>query len=80
MKDVDFTKTNYLLEEKNTISKPKVNEPSFSDKDYIKSEFSKIKLSKDFKPQIKIMGEKSETRWISITKEQFEKIQKILEK
>lgn len=78
MKDVDFTKTNYLLEEKNTISK--VKETTFSDKDYIKSEFSKIKLSKDFKPQIKIMGEKSETRWISITKEQFEKIQKILEK
>lgn len=39
--DIDFTKTNYLLEEKNTISKPKVNEPSFSDKDYIKSEFPK---------------------------------------
>lgn len=78
MKDEDFTKTNYLLEEKNTISK--VKETNFSDKDYIKYEFSKIKLSKDFKPQIKIMGEKSETRWLSITKEQFEKIQKILEK
>jgi hypothetical protein len=37
MKDEDFTKTNYLLEEKNTISK--VKETNFSDKDYIKYEF-----------------------------------------
>ena len=68
------------LEDKYGDKKVNKSSETFGDKEYINHEFSKIKLSKDYKPQLKIMGEKSETRWISITKEQFEKIKKILEK
>ena len=82
MKDSDFDAINKYLTEAATVSKKKIDSENgnFGNKEYINHEFSKIVLSKDYKPQIKIMGEKSETRWISITKEQLDKIKKILEK